>query len=187
MDIMQGKHFSITDPEGISTVIYQINKTEKEFQNQKNLPKYTVERLEYTEEFYGQMKKKTFFVEEPEKNSQIVILSFGKDKVVINNGILEDDKVRISKKPMPYKFNTIFSEKGQELRDVNYTPNLKRPITIIDPETTEEVKPVLYFDEETKDVKGKCKLKPNKPYFVFEIREENNKLNLLGGSPTMTD
>ena len=46
---------------------------------------------------------------------------------------------------------------------------------------------MLYFDEKTKEVKGKCKLKPNKPYFVFEIREENNKLNLVGGSPTITD
>ena len=27
MDYMQGKHFSITDPEGVKTVIYQINKT----------------------------------------------------------------------------------------------------------------------------------------------------------------
>ena len=29
MDSMQGKHFSITDPEGVNTVIYQLNKTEK--------------------------------------------------------------------------------------------------------------------------------------------------------------
>ena len=31
MEPIQGKHFSITDPEGVKTVIYQINKTEKEF------------------------------------------------------------------------------------------------------------------------------------------------------------
>ena len=31
MDNIQGKHFSITDPEGVKTVIYQVNKTEKEF------------------------------------------------------------------------------------------------------------------------------------------------------------
>ena len=29
-----------------------------------------------------------------------------------------------------------------------------------------------YFDEETNEVKGKCKLKPYKSYFAFEIREE---------------
>ena len=27
MDMLQGKHFSITDPKGVSTVIYQIYKT----------------------------------------------------------------------------------------------------------------------------------------------------------------
>ena len=28
---LQGKYFSITDPKEVSTVIYQVNKTEKEF------------------------------------------------------------------------------------------------------------------------------------------------------------
>lgn len=186
MDYMQGKHFSITDPEGVKTVIYQINKTEKEFL--ENSPKYTVERLEHTEELVGNLNKKTFYVENAEKSgNQIVILSFAKDKVVINNGILQDDEVKISKKPMPYKFNTLYSEKPEEYKEVNYTPNLKRPISIIDPETTEEIKPTLYFDEKTNEVKGKCKLKPYKSYFVFEIREENNKFNLVGGSPKITD
>ena len=46
MDNMQGKHFSITDPKGVKTVIYQINKTEKELL--KDYPKYTVERLDST-------------------------------------------------------------------------------------------------------------------------------------------
>ena len=186
MDIMQGKHFSITDPEGVRTVIYQINKTKKEFL--EDYPKYTVERLEHTEEIVGNLNKKTFYVENLEKDGeQIVILSFAKDKVVINNGILEEDRVRISKKPMPFKFTTLYPEKEGEYVDVNYTPNLKRPISIIDPETTEEIKPNLYFDEKTNEVKGKCKLKPYKSYFVFEIREENGKLNLLGGSPAFTD
>ena len=186
MDMSQGKHFSITDPKDVSTVIYQINKTEKEFL--KESPKYTVERLEYTEELRGDMKRKTFFVDNlQEKDNQIVILSFTKDRVVINNGMLDGDKVKISRKPMPFKFQTIYSEKPGEYREVNYTPNLKRPISIIDPETTEEVKPILYYDEKTNEVRGKCKLKPNKSYFVFEIREEDSKLNLLGGSPTITD
>ena len=88
-------------------------------------------------------------------------------------GILNRDEVRISKRPVPIKFDTLYSETDTEYRDVKYTPNLKRPITIIDPETTEEVKPVLYFDKETNEVKGKCKLKPYKSYFAFEIRDNN--------------
>ena len=171
-EFIQGKHFSITDPQNVNTVIYEVNKTEKEIS--KGAPKYTVERLEFTEELVGEKKKKTFYVNalKPEGN-ELVILSFAKEKVVVNVGLLEEDSVKISKKPIPMKFNNIYSEEEIEYKDVEYTPNLKRPISIIDPETTEEIKPILYFDEETNEVRGKCKLKPFKNYFAFEIKESN--------------
>ena len=169
-EFIQGKHFSITDPQGVNTVIYQVNKTEKEIA--KNAPKYTVERLEFTEELIGEKKKKTFYVNEPKpEGNELVILSFAKEKVVVNVGLLEDSTVKISKKPIPMKFDTLYNEQETEYKDVEYTPNLKRPISIIDPDTTEEVKPILYFDEKTNEVRGKCKLKPYKNYFAFEIRE----------------
>lgn len=170
---IEGKHFSITDQKDVNTVIYQVNKTEKEFL--KDSPKYTVERLKYTEEYVGNNKKKTFYVDDlSPSNNQLVILSFGKEKVVVNMGILEEDRVRISKKPMPMKFKTLYSEEEMEYRDFEYTPNLKRPISIIDPETAEEIKPTLYYDEESDEVKGKCKLKPYKSYFAFEVRDSKN-------------
>lgn len=170
METIQGKHFSITDPEGVKTVIYQINKTKKEYLDE--YPKYTVERLDHTEEIVGNLNRRTFYVEEPQKDgNQLVILSFGEERVVINTGILLGDEVKITKKPESFKFNTLYSEEEMEYKDFQYTPNLKRAISIIDPETTEEVKPVLYFDEKTNEVKGKCKLKPYKSYFAFEIRE----------------
>lgn len=186
-DIIQGKHFSITDPQNVNTVIYQINKTDKEIA--KIAPKFTVERLDYTEELIGDKKKKTFYVDNPDpQGNKLAILSFGKEKVVINNGILEGDKVIISKKPMPFKFKTLYNEEETEYKEVEYTPNLQRPISIIDPETTEEVKPVLYFDEKTNEVKGKCKLKPFKTYFAFEIRDINDEgFKLVGGTPTFTE
>ncbi|MCI8482325.1 MAG: hypothetical protein HFJ27_04555 [Clostridia bacterium] len=172
METFQGKHFSITDPKNVNTVIYRINQTEKEYL--KNSPKYTLERLDYMEELSGELTKKTFFVDEPSPSGdQLVILSFGKDKVVVNTGIMEENKLRISRKPMPVKFDTLYSEKESVYKEFNYTPNLKRPISIIDPETTEEVKPVVYLDEETNEIKGKCKLKPYKSYFAFEIRPED--------------
>lgn len=171
MESWTGKHFSITDPKGVCTVIYEVYKTKKEYLNK--YPKYTVERLRSTEQIVGDLIKRTFYVDDPQENgNQLVIFSFAKEKVVINNGLLIKDEVRISKKPMPFKFNTLYSEKEMELKDFKYTPNLKRAITIIDPETTEEVKPVLYYDEQTDEVKGKCKLKPYKSYFAFEIRDD---------------
>ena len=169
MDKIQGKHFSITDPQGVNTVIYRVNKTPRELLQE--YPKFTVQRLEYAEELNGNLKKKTFFVDEPENEEELVILSFGQDRVVINMGLLEEDKVKIAKRPIPIKFDTLYSEQEQEYKEFRYTPDLKRPISIINPETTEEIKPILYFDEETNEVKGKCKLKPYKSYFAFEIRE----------------
>ena len=172
MDNIQGKHFSITDPKNVNTVIYQINKTEKEFE--ANSPKFTIERLKTRKELVGENTRRTFYIDEPrEEGNQLVILSFAKDKVVVNSGILDKDTVKISRKPFPVKFDTLYSEKETEYKDVRYTPNLQRPITIIDPETTEEVKPVLYLDKETNEVKGKCKLKPYKSYFAFEIKQDN--------------
>ena len=170
MDQIQGKHFSITDPQGVNTVIYRVNKTDKRLLDE--YPKYTVQRLEYAEELNGNLKKKTFFIDEPENEEELVILSFGQDKVVVNMGLLTEDRVKIAKRPIPIKFNTLYSEQETEYKEFKYTPDLKRPISIIDPETTEEVKPVLYFDQETNEVKGKCKLKPYKSYFAFEIRDK---------------
>ena len=171
---IQGRYFSITDQKDVNTVIYQVNKTEKKYA--KNSPKYTIERLDYIEEMVGEYKKKTFFVENPlPTGNQLAIFSFGKEKVVVNVGILEDNRVRISKKPIPMKFEKLFSENESVYKEFKYTPNLKRPICIIDPTTTEELKPTLYFDEKTNEVKGKCKLKPNKSYFAFEIRDDKNE------------
>ena len=171
MESLEGKHFSITDPENVNTVVYQLNETDKSIA--KNAPKITLERLEYTTEYVGEKTRKTFYVDNPSpEGNSLIILSFGKEKVVVNVGLLEDNKVSIIKKPMPINFETFYNEKEFEYKEVSYTPNLKRPISIIDPETTEEVKPVLYFDEKTNEVKGKCKLKPFKNYFAFEIRED---------------
>ena len=168
MNLGQGKHFSIMDPKGISTVIYQVNHTVNPGEND---PKITIQRLVSRSQLIGENTKKTFYVEKLDSTTnKIIILSFSKDRVIINNGKLLDDEVRISKKPMPLKFDTLYSEKQSEYKEIKYTPSLQRPITVIDPETTEEVKPVLYIDKETNEVRGKCILKPFKAYFAFEVR-----------------
>ena len=112
----------------------------------------------------------------PEGN-ELVIFSFGKDKVVVNNGFLETrtNIVKVSNTPVPMKFETLYNEEDTEFREFEYTPNLKRPITIIDPDTTDEVKPKLYFDEVTNEVKGKCTLQANKTYVMFEITDKKDR------------
>ena len=80
MDNIQGKHFSITDPKGVNTVIYQVNKTEKEFL--KEYPKYTVERLDHTEEIRGDFNKKTFLALITESS----VLIPAKSKTILSAG-----------------------------------------------------------------------------------------------------
>ena len=166
---LTGKYFSIIDPIGIKTVIYRINETEKSLQ--KEYPKHTVERLVSSEEIVGNGVKKTFFIDFPEKlGEDLVILSFINNKVVVNRGLLKGDEVRVSRNPIPVQFDSIYSDKPTEVMNFKYTPDLKRPIMIIDPITTKEVEPTIYYDSVTNEYKGRCKLEPNKVYFTFEIK-----------------
>ena len=112
MATLEGIHFSITDPKDINTVIYRINETEKEFL--KDSPKHTVERLDSMSEIRENGTKKTFFIDLPSPDyDQLVILSFGKDKVVVNSGILEGEKIKISKQPAFVKFDTLYSDETE--------------------------------------------------------------------------
>lgn len=172
MESLQGKHFSITEPKNVNTIIYQVNKTDKK-EVSKGAPKYTIERLEFAEELRDEASRKTYFVDAPKLDgNQLIMLSFAQDRVIVNMGILQDDKVKISKKAVPVKFDTLYSENDPVFKEFKYTPNLQRPISIIDPETTEEIKPTLFFDKDTNEVKGKIELQPNKPYFAFEVRDD---------------
>lgn len=173
---LQGKYFSITDKDEMNTVIYQINRNDQKEHGDKT-HKFTVERLEYTEQLIGENKrKKTFYVDNPApEGNPLVFLSFGNNKVIVNTGFLDYDEIIISKKPMPMKLTTLYNENEVIYKEFTYTPNMKRPISIIDPETTEEIKPVLYMDEKTNEVRGKCRLEPYKKYFAFEIGIEKNK------------
>ena len=124
-------------------------------------PKFTLERLEFAEELRDDASRKTFFVDNPKpEGNQLVFLSFAENKVVVNMGVLQDDKIKVSKKPAPVKFDTLYSDDTSIYKEFKYTPNMQRPISIIDPITTEEIKPTLFFDQETNEVKGKIKLEP---------------------------
>ena len=43
MENFEGKHFSITDPQNVRTVVYEVSKTEKEFE--KNMLEKKSEKL----------------------------------------------------------------------------------------------------------------------------------------------
>ena len=52
---------------------------------------------------------------------------------------------------------------------------MKRNFSIIDSQTGEEVKPSLYRDENG-NVKGRCKIMPNRPYIVLEVTMDDEAI-----------
>lgn len=170
MKYIQGKHFSITDPKNTNTVIYEIVKNDQI--KEKKEPKYSMERLDNIAELRDEGTKRTYFVDIPKKTgNQLLFLTFGDGKVTVNQGVLKDDEIKFVRKPVPMEFDTIYKDDGEDyFQEFNYSPNKKRQISIVDPESGEEVKPILYYDNKTNEIKGKCKLKPNKTYLAFQLR-----------------
>jgi len=165
MEQENSKQFTIIDALDINTVVYLVN------ENKENqMPKFTIQRLEYEEVIKGNVRQKTFFVDGPiTENRDIVIISFQKNKVVVNNGVLEPNQIRIYRKSKDMKYTPVYKEVSVEHEDIEYTHDLKRSISIIDPVTGDELKPEIYLDEKTNKLKGKYNLNPLKSYFAFEI------------------
>ena len=139
MESVQGRHFSITDPKDVNTVIYEVIETDKKELESEDVPRFTVERLIRSSEIRGENFKRTYYIDNPKpQGNSLVFLSFGKGKVVVNTGMMINEEVRITKKPMPIKFDAINTEENPVYKEFSYTPNLKRPITIIDTETVED-------------------------------------------------
>ena len=79
----------------------------------------------------------------------------------------------VSEKPAKVDFEVLNTQSTETYKELRYTPNFKRPISIIDPEIADEIRPVLYYDEEANMVKAKIKLQPNKSYIALEVKENS--------------
>jgi hypothetical protein len=172
MEPVTGRNFTIVDPQGMKTLAFLVNKSEESVEN---APVYTLQKLDFAIQEEEGKRKKTFFINEPVLDTEekdIVLLTVGKEKALLNTAILQNDKLYVYKGPAPLEYKTLYSDKPIEFKDFKYTPNFKRPISIIDPEIGDEVKPVLYFDNQDNVVKGKIKLMPYKSYIALEVKEE---------------
>lgn len=166
---MEEQEFSILDPEGMNTVAFAI---ENDILDDEEI--LTLKMLSKEVEQEAGKSKKTFFVElDPDDSRMILIVTIGKNKVVMNSGVLQNNEIEIVKKPDIIRYEPIINSGEENIyRDFKYTPNLKRPISLIDSETGEEVKPTLYLDENSGEVIGKIKMVPFKPYISIEVRNK---------------
>ena len=170
MEILKTNKFEIVDMPGMNTVAFVVNKDEDAFKKGNAL--LSLQKIEPVKsEVDGQIKK-TFSVlkETDEEKELLVLLTLTNSKAILSTGELSKDGFNATESNVPLKYGSIYNHDDVEYKQVEYTTNLKRHFSIIDTETGDEVKPTLYMDPESGKVKGKCKIMPNKPYVVLELK-----------------
>lgn len=168
MGLQESRKFSILDSRETSTLAFMVNDPE-DGSNYRTLQKLD---CSIHEEEAG--IKRTFFINDASKpnNVDIVLVTIGEGKARLNLAILQEEKLLVSKDSAKIKYTTLYHEKETNYDDIKYTPNFKRPISIIDPEIADEVKPTLFYDEETNMVRARVKLQPKKSYIALQVTEE---------------
>ena len=188
--IKQGKHFHIPEIDGFKTLVFQI----KDRINYRTLSKIlTCEYLEYIEEKIDSQTIKTIFVDNPTGWDQLILLHFhlAKKLIFVNMALLEDNLLKMSKKPRYLEFtdhcmrlDVDSSEFNDNFKSTKEEPTYEWYYTsiddvqsiIIDPETATPIERELYYNDDTNQIEAQIKLQPNKSYFCFSVRNEENNL-----------
>lgn len=176
MEYIQTNKFEITDIPGTNTLAFLV-----EEDNSTNIPFYSLQKLESTNVQNNGKVSKEFSVIDEGKSQDVVLLTLANKKAILSAGILDKNGFTPSEVSKNINYGSIFNMDGIEYKEFNYTQNMKRRFTIVDTATCEEVTPLLYIDEQTKAVKGRCKILPMRTYVVLEINSAMARM--LGMSP----
>ena len=172
MDLFDSnKNFSVMDIYGTNTLAFQINTT-----LEGDDIVCSIEKLKsFIEQADNGFKKTFFFNPDPQENErkEVVFLTLKPGEAVLNGAEFLNGQLNVGKKPDTIKYSSLKVQSDTaEYREFKYTPNFKRPITIVDPEVGDEVRPVVFFDTETNEVKAKIKLLPHKSYIAIEVSKD---------------
>lgn len=171
MDNLQMNSFEIVDMPGMNTVAFLVERNDNEYRKGNSL--FTLSKIEHIDtEENGKIKKLYSVIPVVEKQF-VILLTLTKSKAILSTGELSSEGFKSKENAVPLSYGTIYNHDGIEYKEFSYTPNMKRQFAIVDTGTGEEVKPSLYVDSLTNEVKGKCKLLPLRPYIILELRIDN--------------
>lgn len=173
--LMQMNKFEVMDMPGMSTVAFLVEKNEEEYKRGNAL--LSLQKIECIDTNENGRIRKEFNLIRPNDDEKqlIVLLTLTNSKAILSTGELNSEGFRGIDTNVPLSYGSLYNQEGVEYKEVEYTPNMKRTFSIIDTQTGEEVKPVLYSDPKTGEIKGKCKILPHKPYIVLELRFDEDK------------
>ena len=168
--LIQMNKFEVVDMPGMSTIAFLVEKNEEEYKRGNAL--LSLQKIECIDTNENGRIRKEFNLIRPNNDEKqlIVLLTLTNSKAILSTGELNSEGFRAIETNVPLSYGSLYNQEGVEYKEVEYTPNMKRTFSIIDTQTGEEVKPVLYTDPVTGKVKGKCKILPHKPYIVLELR-----------------
>lgn len=169
-NLLQMNKFEVVDMPGMNTLAFLVEKDYEAYAQGYAL--LSLEKLRSVEVNENGQIKKIFnvLVEDNDDIDDIVLLTLTDKKAFLSTGILDRNGFRTEETNIPLNYGSIYNIEGIEYKEVNYTPDMKRNFSIIDSQTGEEVRPSLYKDELTGEIKGRCKILPNRPYIVLEVR-----------------
>lgn len=164
---MQVNSFEVIDLPGMKTIAFVAEKNQNHADSHVT---FSLEKIEHQFKNEGGVDKKVFSVEnfEDEENF-IVLLTLASNKAYLNTGILDANGFQKTENALPIMYGTLYNQDNIEYKEYTYTPSLKRSFSIIDIQTCEEIKPTLYVDDSTKQLKGRYKLLPYRPYIALEL------------------
>lgn len=170
--LLQMNKFEVLDMPGMNTLAFLIEKDYDAYaQGYALLSLEMLRSVEVREN--GQIKKVfNVLVENDDTVDDIVLLTLTDKKAFLSTGVLDSNGFRTEETNIPLSYGSIYNIEGIEYKEVSYTPDMKRNFSIIDSQTGEEVKPSLYKDPMTGEIKGRCKIMPNRPYIILEVRLE---------------
>lgn len=204
---IKGVYFTIVDQPQVKTMVYRIYS--KINLNDMTFMSY-IEQIIYMEEPLLNKTKRVYFIDidSSERDSynrygiKIVMLSFddAHNLVAVNTGIMENNILRVSKKPITIEFcyfqddhdeyvyntslyNSKESTKKRERKEITFITTLYAKTVIIDPETKEMVKRELFFDDHDNMWKANIKLEANRSYLSFQIRYEDSNSTITDANP----
>ncbi|MCX8075200.1 MAG: hypothetical protein N2749_06430 [Clostridia bacterium] len=172
--LIQMNKFEIIDMPGMNTLAFVVEENLEEYK--RGNAYLSLQKIECDEvEESGKLKKVFNVIATEEDKQYIVLLTLTKSKAILSTGELTKNGFTAVERNIPLSYGTIYNQEGVEYKEISYTPDFKRHFSIIDTQSGEEIKPRLYVDDKTNAIKGRCKILPNRPYIVLELKLEEEK------------
>ena len=174
MESVQMNKFEIVDMPGMNTLAFLVEENESEVISGETY--YSLQKIDHVDkESNGRIVKEFSVIRDEDGMQDIVLLTLSKSKAILSTALLDKNGIKPTEDKLPLSYGSLYDDTNIQFKEFIYTQNMKRRFSIIDTSTCEEVRPVIYIDEVTGEIKGKCKLLPLRPYVVLEIKDNFNR------------